>query len=246
MNSSLPKNTPLISFLSSVFVLAGGLSCSNPSSPAPSLDLRSWTADTVALSESAAREMTAHLSSLVAAATPLPLETPIPDLTKKPPFLRAVFPEPILLGKHRVASLTLFFGPSTERPLPLLLLEIPQKSEPLLLQPRPEAVRNFLRLLDTFGPFAAELVNGLSNDGLLALRGCAEKLRAQNPRLFADVSPQDIRETTWPNSALGFPEPGHYYAQVLVPGYRVFFRKSTGGIVECHTGGGAVRLQKGL
>ena len=34
-----------------------------------------------------------------------------------------------------------------------------------------------------------------------------------------DVSVVDVRSTTWPDAALGLPEPGHLYAQVLTPGW---------------------------
>jgi hypothetical protein len=41
-------------------------------------------------------------------------------------------------------------------------------------------------------------------------------------------------QVTWPNSALGCPEPGTMYTQALVPGFRVV-AKTTGGELLYHT-----------
>ncbi|MDI3341419.1 MAG: hypothetical protein QJR03_12895 [Sphaerobacter sp.] len=55
----------------------------------------------------------------------------------------------------------------------------------------------------------------------------------------AEVDPEQVElvgyeAVTWPNAALGAPQPGHLYAQVLTPGYRVHLRVA-GRPVTYHT-----------
>ena len=45
-----------------------------------------------------------------------------------------------------------------------------------------------------------------------------------------------FREVTWPNSALGAPQPGYYYTMALVPGYQIFFEHRNGSIVKVNMG----------
>lgn len=40
----------------------------------------------------------------------------------------------------------------------------------------------------------------------------------------ADIAVVDVGFVTWPNSALGCPEPDMMYTQALVPGYRILLR----------------------
>ena len=52
-------------------------------------------------------------------------------------------------------------------------------------------------------------------------------LKEQFPDL--DLSPDEVilehfKSVTWPNSAIGCPKPGHYYLQVLTPGYSIGFQ----------------------
>jgi hypothetical protein len=56
---------------------------------------------------------------------------------------------------------------------------------------------------------------------------------------FKDYPPEEIKvisveEVVWPDTSLGCPEPGKFYAQVLVPGYRVILEVG-GRRVEVHT-----------
>lgn len=62
-----------------------------------------------------------------------------------------------------------------------------------------------------------------------------EKIR----ELFEDYPPEEVKivlveQVTWPDTSLGCPEPGKFYAQVLVPGYRVVVEVG-GRKFEVHT-----------
>lgn len=37
----------------------------------------------------------------------------------------------------------------------------------------------------------------------------------------SEINVAEVRPVTWPNSALGCPEPGKLYLQVLTPGYQI-------------------------
>ncbi len=57
--------------------------------------------------------------------------------------------------------------------------------------------------------------------------------------LFKDYPPEEVKvllveRVTWPDTSLGCPEPGKFYAQVLVPGYRMVLEVG-GRKVEVHT-----------
>jgi len=56
---------------------------------------------------------------------------------------------------------------------------------------------------------------------------------------FKDFPPEEIKvilveRVVWPDTSLGCPEPGKFYAQVLVPGYRIILEVG-GKRVEVHT-----------
>ncbi len=56
---------------------------------------------------------------------------------------------------------------------------------------------------------------------------------------FKDFPPEEVKvisveEVVWPDTSLGCPEPGMFYAQVLVPGYRIILEVG-GKRVEVHT-----------
>lgn len=78
-----------------------------------------------------------------------------------------------------------------------------------------------------------EMVKLCSPEGLPDL--ILEKIR----ELFKDFPPEEIKivsaePVTWPDTSLGCPEPGKFYAQVLVPGYRVVV-EARGQRFEVHT-----------
>ncbi len=52
-----------------------------------------------------------------------------------------------------------------------------------------------------------------------------EWIREQRPDLLDSAIKLHLcTATTWPNRALGCPQPGMFYAQVLTPGYRIVFK----------------------
>jgi hypothetical protein len=71
--------------------------------------------------------------------------------------------------------------------------------------------------------------------------------RELSKRLAAPESEIELIEkaeaVTWPDTALGCPEPGKMYAQVLTPGFK-FVLKIRGKLYEYHTGNTAVKLCK--
>jgi hypothetical protein len=52
---------------------------------------------------------------------------------------------------------------------------------------------------------------------------------------FVSIEPE-----TWPDTSMGWPEPGKSYAQVLTEGYRITAR-SAGKLFECRVAGGHAR-----
>lgn len=78
-----------------------------------------------------------------------------------------------------------------------------------------------------------EMLNPCFPEGLPDL--ILEKIR----ELFRDYPPEEIKivlveQVTWPDTSLGCPEPGKFYAQVLVPGYRIVV-EVRGRKFEVHT-----------
>jgi hypothetical protein len=49
----------------------------------------------------------------------------------------------------------------------------------------------------------------------------------------------ELQPTEWPDSSLGCPKPGTFYAQVVTPGYKIRLR-SGDRVLEYHAGAGRV------
>lgn len=56
-------------------------------------------------------------------------------------------------------------------------------------------------------------------------------------REYSTLTPRQATATNWPNTALGCPKPGKFYAQVITPGFRFVFSVQ-GRNWPVHSGGG--------
>jgi hypothetical protein len=80
----------------------------------------------------------------------------------------------------------------------------------------------------TIPPDAAPLVQQAQADA------ATRTVTAANAWAVAELQPAE-----WPDSSLGCPKPGTFYAQVLTPGYKIKLRAGD-RVLEYHAGGGRV------
>ena len=55
-----------------------------------------------------------------------------------------------------------------------------------------------------------------------ALRDLADRIKIAS----ADIRVKDVQAVEWPSTALGCPQPGMMYAQVITPGYKIILTAS--------------------
>lgn len=142
-------------------------------------------------------------------------------------------------GRHRVFNVLLFFGADPES-------GDAAAPQTLLFRARDETDWNqatldraaLRRTLETIGEAARlDLVAILeaSPSALDAVRRSIGKLSGDRGLFDEDIQVLSVEARDWPNSALGFPREGMFYAQVIIPGHRVELRLPDGETVVCHT-----------
>jgi hypothetical protein len=74
----------------------------------------------------------------------------------------------------------------------------------------------------------------------VAIATLCRELGCQPAELVVD----EVKPVTWPDSALGCPQPGRMYAQVLTPGYQIrLARQGESYVMHTDRGHRAVRCQ---
>ncbi|MBI2859749.1 MAG: hypothetical protein HYX90_11835 [Chloroflexi bacterium] len=76
----------------------------------------------------------------------------------------------------------------------------------------------------TYGPEEQEAIDA-------ANAKLADRLKVS----ASSITVVSIQPVNWPDTSLGFPEPGRMYAQVIVPGFKIIL-SSGGAQYEYHTG----------
>ncbi|MDH3644419.1 MAG: hypothetical protein OES38_20100 [Gammaproteobacteria bacterium] len=95
----------------------------------------------------------------------------------------------------------------------------PDRADPAILEQRREQAKqkHLERVPAPAAPVAGEVPAEILDSAFAAL----EKLTGEDRAAFAVVRSESV---TWPNGALGCPQPGMMYTQALIPGYHVVLR----------------------
>ena len=74
---------------------------------------------------------------------------------------------------------------------------------------------------------------GQSSGSDIALRAAIADLAAKRDIALGKIQVVSVEATDWPDTSLGCPQPGMFYAQVIVPGYKIVLSVD-GRLVEYH------------